>query len=82
MAVLALLTFMLTWNEFMWPLIVLTPDNPTVQVAIAGAQRQVLARTTCCIFAGTTVSILPLLLVFIVFGRQIVGGLMEGAVKE
>ena len=40
-AVLGLLTFMNTWNDFFWPLIVLTPHNPTVQVAVStrrGAQ--------------------------------------------
>ncbi|GAA5069520.1 cellobiose transport system permease protein [Thermocatellispora tengchongensis] len=80
MAVLALQTFMLNWNEFMWPLIVLTPDNPTVQTSIAFLTGQ---HTTdyALIFTGTALSVLPLLVVFIVFGRQIVGGLMEGAVK-
>jgi cellobiose transport system permease protein len=32
-------------------------------------------------FAGTTVAVLPLLVVFVLFGRQIIGGIMEGAVK-
>lgn len=80
MAVLALQTFMLNWNEFMWPLIVLTPDNPTVQVSISFLTA---AHTTdyVLIFTGTALSVLPLIVVFIAFGRQIVGGLMEGAVK-
>lgn len=80
MAVLALQTFMLNWNEFMWPLIVLTPENPTVQVSISFLTG---THTTdyALIFTGTALSVLPLLIVFIVFGRQIVGGLMEGAVK-
>jgi cellobiose transport system permease protein len=80
MAVLALQTFMLNWNEFMWPLIVLTPENPTVQVSI----QQLTGKHTAdyaLIFTGTALSVLPLLIVFIAFGRQIVGGLMEGAVK-
>ena len=34
-AVLGLFTFMQAWNDFFWPLIVLTPDNPTVQVALS-----------------------------------------------
>ena len=32
-------------------------------------------------FTGTVVATLPLLVVFVVFGRQIIGGIMEGAVK-
>jgi cellobiose transport system permease protein len=33
------------------------------------------------VFTGTAIATLPLLLVFIIFGRQIIGGIMEGAVK-
>ena len=80
-AVLGLLTFMNTWNDFFWPLIVLTPHNPTVQVAVstlAGAQY---VPDYALILTGTFVSILPLLLVFLVLGKQIVGGIMKGAVK-
>src|SRR5690606_2782472 len=34
-AVLGMLTFMSAWNDYFWPLVVLTPDNPTVQVALS-----------------------------------------------
>jgi cellobiose transport system permease protein len=80
-AVLGLLTFMNTWNDFFWPLIVLTPHNPTVQVAVstlAGAQY---VPDYSLILTGTFISILPLLVVFLVLGKQIVGGIMKGAVK-
>jgi cellobiose transport system permease protein len=80
MAVLGINTFMLMWNDFMWPLIVLTPDNPTVQIAITSLNARFSTNYTL-IFAGTALSIIPLIAVFVAFGRQIVGGLMEGAVK-
>jgi cellobiose transport system permease protein len=80
MAVLALLVFMQTWNEFMWPLIVLNPDNPVVQTSIA-ALNQAHGTDYVMLFTGTAASVLPLFIVFVAFGRQIVGGLMEGAVK-
>jgi ABC-type sugar transport system, permease component len=80
MAVLALLTFMQTWNEFMWPLIVLNQDNPTVQISIH-ALNGAHSDDYVMLFTGTAMSVLPLLVIFVVFGRQIVGGLMEGAVK-
>jgi cellobiose transport system permease protein len=80
MAVLGINTFMLTWNDFMWPLIVLTPDNPTVQIAINSLNAKY-GTDYVLIFSGTAMSILPLIVVFVVFGRQIIGGLMEGAVK-
>ncbi|MFC6885041.1 MULTISPECIES: carbohydrate ABC transporter permease [Actinomadura] len=78
--VLGLFTFMQTWNEFMWPLAVLSPDNPTVQLSINNLSAAYFKDYTL-MFAGTTVAVLPLLVVFIVFGRQIIGGIMEGAVK-
>jgi cellobiose transport system permease protein len=80
MAVLGINTFMLTWNDFLWPLIVLTPDNPTVQVAINSLNAKY-GTDYVLIFSGTALSVLPLIIVFIAFGRQIIGGLMEGAVK-
>ncbi|MFD0557486.1 cellobiose transport system permease protein [Stackebrandtia endophytica] len=82
MAVLALLTFMQNWNEFLWPLMILRPDNPTVQVAIRGLSNTNYGTDYSMIFTGTLLSIVPLVIIFIAFGRQIVGGLMEGAVKS
>ena len=79
-AVLALFTFMQTWNEFMWPLAVLNPDNPTVQLSI-NQLATAYHNDYTLMFTGTAIATLPLLAVFIVFGRQIIGGIMEGAIK-
>ena len=79
-AVLGLLTFMMTWNDFFWPLIVLTPGNPTVQVAVSTLASGYV-EDYALVLTGTFVSILPLLAVFLVLGRQIIGGIMRGAVK-
>ncbi|MGC1214193.1 MAG: carbohydrate ABC transporter permease [Micromonospora sp.] len=80
-AVLGLLTFMTTWNDFLWPYAVLNdPENPTVQLslrALSDGYYQDMSQ----VFTGTAIATLPLLLVFILFGRQIIGGIMEGAVK-
>jgi cellobiose transport system permease protein len=80
-AVLGLLTFMNTWNDFFWPLIVLSPQNPTVQVAVSTLAGAAYVPDYALILTGTFVSILPLLVVFLVLGRQIIGGIMKGAVK-
>ena len=80
MAVLGLLTFMQAWNDFMWPVIVLSPQNPTVQVAISTLAAGHYMDYTL-VLAGTALSTLPVLVVFGLFGRQIIGGVMEGAVK-
>jgi cellobiose transport system permease protein len=79
-AVLGLLTFMMTWNDFFWPLIVLSPQNPTVQVAVSTLASGYV-QDYALVLTGTFVSILPLLAIFIVLGRQIIGGIMQGAVK-
>ncbi|MEU3462774.1 carbohydrate ABC transporter permease [Streptomyces sp. NPDC006733] len=80
MAVLGMLTFMASWNEFFWPVIALTSQEPTVQVAL----RQLgggYVHDQSVIMAGTLLGTLPVLLVFGLLGRQIVGGIMHGAVK-
>ncbi|MFD8984902.1 carbohydrate ABC transporter permease [Streptomyces sp. NPDC059564] len=80
MAVLGLLTFMTAWNDFFWPVIALTSQEPTVQVAL----RQLgggYVHDQSVIMAGTLLGTLPVLLVFGFLGRQIVGGIMQGAVK-
>jgi cellobiose transport system permease protein len=79
-SVLALFTFMQTWNEFIWPRAVLNPDNPTVQYSLALLNSAYFNDYTL-MFAGTVVATVPLAIVFVVFGRQIIGGIMEGAVK-
>jgi cellobiose transport system permease protein len=80
MAVLGLFTFMQTWNEFMWPLAVLNPDNPTVQLSLNQLNSAYFTDYTL-LFTGTLISTLPLLIIFVLFGRRIIGGIMEGALK-
>lgn len=80
MAVLGMLTFVLAWNEFFWPIIALTQDNPTVQVALTGLSQGYIPDQSV-IMAGALLGTLPLLIAFALFGKQIVGGIMQGAVK-
>nr|WP_245240881.1 carbohydrate ABC transporter permease [Streptomyces spiramenti] len=80
MAVLAMLTFVMAWNEFFWPIIALTQQNPTVQVALTGLGRGYVPDQGV-IMAGALLGTLPLLIAFAIFGKQIVGGIMQGALK-
>ncbi|MEV6652399.1 carbohydrate ABC transporter permease [Streptomyces sp. NPDC051219] len=81
MAVLGMLTFVMAWNDFFWPIIALTQNgSPTVQVALTGLGRGYIPDQSV-IMAGALLGTLPLLLAFVVFGKQIVGGIMQGAVK-
>ncbi|MGC5329623.1 carbohydrate ABC transporter permease [Micromonospora sp. DT62] len=82
MAVLGLLTFVATWNEFQWPLITLGgTDYPTSMVALSdlASGNYVLYRR---VLAGALVATLPLLVMLFIGGRQIVRGIMEGTVKS
>jgi cellobiose transport system permease protein len=80
-AVLGLFTFMEQWNSFLWPQIALgDPLNPTVQLSLQRLS-QGYYNDYSQVFAGTLLSVVPLLVIFIIFGRQIIGGIMEGAVK-
>ncbi|GAB3497633.1 carbohydrate ABC transporter permease [Nocardiopsis coralliicola] len=81
MVVLGLLTFMQTWNEFIWAIAVLSPDNPTVQFSINQLNESSYARDFSLMFTGAAYATLPLLLLFVVLGRQLVGRIMEGAIK-
>jgi cellobiose transport system permease protein len=80
MAVLAMLTFLTAWNDFFWPIVALTADNPTVQVALNNLGGGYVPNQSV-IMAGTLIGTIPVLIVFALLGRQIVGGMMQGAVK-
>jgi cellobiose transport system permease protein len=79
-AVLGLFTFMQAWNDFFWPLVVLVPENPTVQTALSTLASGYTTDYTLVLTAAT-IGTIPVLVVFLLFGRQIVGGIMQGAIK-
>ncbi|WP_230884429.1 carbohydrate ABC transporter permease [Planomonospora sp. ID82291] len=79
-AVLGMLTFMSAWNDYFWPLVVLTPENPTVQVALSTLAAGYVNDYVLGL-AGTALGTLPLVVVFSLLGKQIIGGIMQGAVK-
>jgi cellobiose transport system permease protein len=79
-AILAMFTFMMSWNDFLWPLVVLNVGNPTVQVALEKLQSGYYVDYSL-VLAGTTLATIPILIVFLLLGRQIVAGIMQGAVK-
>ncbi|MEV4478879.1 carbohydrate ABC transporter permease [Micromonospora coxensis] len=82
LAVLGLLTFVATWNDFQWPLITLSgTDYPTSMVAISdlASGNYVIYRR---VLAGAFIATVPLLIMLFIGGRQIVRGIMEGAVKS
>ena len=79
--VLGLFSFLGSWNDFLWPLLILqTPEHFTVQVAI----NQLKGSYTldyALNMGGAFMATAPLLLLFIFVGKRLVGGVMDGAVK-
>ena len=62
---LAIFTFLGTWNDFMWPLIVLTDDElQTLPVALAGLSREHVQDNEL-MMAGSVVTVLPVLVLFL-----------------
>jgi multiple sugar transport system permease protein len=82
LATLALLTFMNTWNDFLWPLIVLTDSSmQTLPVALAGLGGEH-ALDTELMMAGAVLTVMPVLLVFLALQRLYIEGILMGGVKE
>jgi multiple sugar transport system permease protein len=78
---LAVLTFLGAWNDFMWPLIVLTDhDVQTLPVALAALSREHVQDAEL-MMAGAVITVLPVLLLFVALQRYYVRGLLMGSVK-
>lgn len=79
--VLGLFAFVTSWNDFLWPFIVLkSPDKYTVQIAIKALQssRDI---DLGLAMSGSFLATLPLLVLFVFVGRRLVSGIMDGAFK-
>jgi cellobiose transport system permease protein len=81
MSFLAIYAFVGAWNDYVWPLIVLTdPDHVTLQVELA--QLNVGHNTDySMVMAGVLMASLPLVVVFAIFARGFIAGATEGAVQ-
>jgi multiple sugar transport system permease protein len=78
---LAVLTFLGSWNDFMWPLIVLTDhDVQTLPVALAALSREHVQDVEL-MMAGAVITVLPVLLLFLALQRYYMRGLLVGSVK-
>jgi multiple sugar transport system permease protein len=78
---LAVFTLLGTWNDFMWPLIVLTDkDLYTLPVALASLSREHVQDNEL-MMAGSVLTTLPVLLVFLALQRYYMQGLLAGSVK-
>ena len=78
---LAIFSFLGSWNDFMWPLIVLGDSQlHTLPVALASLSREHVQDNEL-MMAGSVVTVLPVLTLFLVLQRYYLQGLMMGSVK-
>jgi multiple sugar transport system permease protein len=78
---LGIFVFLATWNDFMWPLIVLTDrDMQTLPVALAGMAREHFQDNEL-MMAGSVVTVLPVLLLFLILQRFYMRGILLGSIK-
>lgn len=81
LATLAIFVFLGAWNDFMWPLVVLTGnDSYTLPVALAILSSEHVQDAEL-MMAGSLVTMLPALILFAILQRQLIGGIMMGGVK-
>lgn len=79
---LAIFTFMGTWNDFLWPLVVLTDsDMYTLPVALANLVGEHVQDTEL-MMAGAVLTVLPVVIVFIALQRYYIEGILSGSLKE
>jgi len=81
LATLAIFTFMSAWNDFMWPLIVLTDDDHyTMPIAVANLLGEH-ALDLELMMASAVLTVVPVLTLFFVLQKQYIAGMMAGSVK-
>jgi multiple sugar transport system permease protein len=79
---LGVFTFMVTWNDFMWPLVALIDtDMRTLPIALAILSGEHVQDTEL-MMAGSVLTVLPVLALFIAVQRYYVAGITAGSLKE
>jgi multiple sugar transport system permease protein len=81
LATFAVLSFIASWNSFLWPLVIISSQNlMTLPVGLSNLQGEHLTAWNL-VMAGATISVLPILLVYLVAQKQIVRGFVLSGVK-
>jgi ABC-type glycerol-3-phosphate transport system permease component len=79
---LSIIFFMSSWNNFLWPQAVLrSPDQQTVPLMLNSLQGPPGRTAFDVLMAGSVISLLPMLIVFLLLQRHLIGGITAGSVK-
>lgn len=82
MSVLAIFSFMWRWNDFMWPLLVIRDtEKYTLQLALSNFNGQYSVDWNSLI-AMSVITMVPVLIVFLMFQRQFIQGMVTSGMKE
>jgi cellobiose transport system permease protein len=82
LATLGIITFLNSWNDYLWPLVVISDQAKfTIQMLIA-SMNGVYSTDYSMVMAATLMATVPLIIVFALFSRQFIAGLMQGSVKD
>jgi sn-glycerol 3-phosphate transport system permease protein len=80
-AALAVFSFLSAWNQYLWPLLVTKDDRlRTVQIGLKQLRATSIDQVNVT-FAGTVLAFIPLVILLLIFQKQLVRGLTAGAVK-
>jgi sn-glycerol 3-phosphate transport system permease protein len=80
-AALAVFSFLSAWNQYLWPLLVTKDDRlRTVQIGLKQLRATNIDQVNVT-FAGTVLAFIPLVILLLIFQKQLVRGLTAGAVK-
>jgi cellobiose transport system permease protein len=83
MAVVGIFTFINTWNDYLWPLVVLIdPQHITLQVALSQLFGLYFQADYGMVMAGALLAVIPLIVVFFIGARQFLSDLAAGAIKQ
>lgn len=82
LATLGILTFLGSWNNFLWPLVVAQQESTyTLPVALALYSTGQNSTQYGLLLAGATVVVLPVLAIFLVFQRRVIEGIATTGIK-
>lgn len=82
LATLGILTFLGSWNNFLWPLVVAQQEETyTLPVALALYSTGQNSTQYGLLLAGATVVVLPVLIVFLIFQRRFIEGIATTGIK-
>ena len=81
LATLAVTTFMESWNDYLWPLLMLTDRNKmTLPIALSTLNGQYSTEYNV-LMAGSLISMIPIIIIYIAAQKQFKSGLMAGGIK-